>query len=98
MRYASDSAPAGATNQTNGVLKGRRRLGSRIRSTNTPVQTITNASSVPIDTSLAASRTGRIAAGIATASPVTIEVMYGVRKRGWIFWTNGGNSPSRDML
>src|SRR5919107_1983126 len=82
MRYAEERAPAGATNQTSGVLKGRGRLGSRILSTSTPQQTITNARRVPMDTSLAASRTGRMAAGIETASPVTIDVMYGVRNRG----------------
>src|SRR3954466_15005966 len=82
IRYAAERAPAGATNQTNGVFKGRGRLGSRIRRTSTPQQTITKASRAPMETSLAASRAGRMAAGIDTARPVITDVMYGVRKRG----------------
>src|SRR2546421_5020858 len=55
MRYAAEKAPAGATNQTQGVLNTRGRFGSRRRSTRIPTDTITNASSVPIETRLAAS-------------------------------------------
>src|SRR5438034_8534763 len=58
MRYAAEKAPAGATNQTQGVLNTRGRFGSRTRSTRIPTDTITNASSVPIETRLAASRIG----------------------------------------
>src|SRR6476620_12085805 len=97
MRYAEDSAPIGATNQTIGVLNGRGRLGSRILNTRTPQHTITKASRVPIDTSLAASLTGRMAAGIETASPVTMDVIYGVRNLGWTRRMKGGSSPSRDI-
>src|SRR2546430_13531246 len=68
MRYAAEKAPAGATNQTQGVLNTRGRFGSRRRSTRIPTDTITNASSVPIETRLAASRIGRIAAKKATRS------------------------------
>src|SRR3989449_9537493 len=73
MRYAAEKAPAGATNQTQGVLNSRGRFGSRRRSTRIPTDTITNASSVPIETRLAASRIGRIAAKNATMTPVTME-------------------------
>src|SRR2546430_8325780 len=59
IRYAAEKAPAGATNHTHGVLNARGRLGSRMRSTNTPTDTMTNASRVPIDTRLPASRTVR---------------------------------------
>ena len=59
---------------------------------------MTKASSVPIDTSAAASRTVRNPAGIATATPRTICVMYGVRYVGWILLTKAGRSPSCDMV
>src|SRR6267378_3871213 len=97
IRYAADRAPAGATNQTQGVLNTRGRLGSRTRRTKIPTETITNASSVPIDTRLAASRIGRIAAKKATATPVTIEVRYGVWNLGCTLLMNGGRRPSRDI-
>src|SRR6267378_7285767 len=97
MRYAADNAPAGATNQTQGVLNARGRLGSRTRSTRMPTDTITNASSVPIETRLAASRIGRIAAKNATTTPVTIDVRYGVWNLGCTLLMNGGSSPSRDI-
>src|SRR5204862_1022335 len=89
MRYAAEKAPAGATNQTQGVLNTRGRFGSRRRSTRIPTDTITNASSVPIDTRLAASRIGRIAAKKATMTPVTMEVTYGGWTLGCSLFTNG---------
>src|SRR5712691_2610609 len=98
IRYAADSAPAGATNQTNGVRNTRGRSGSRTRSTRMPTETITNASSVPIETRLAASRIGRIAAKNATPTPVTTEVRYGVWNLGWILLTNCGRRPSLDIV
>src|SRR5438309_826872 len=52
---SAEIAPSGATSQTAGVLKGRGRLGSRTRRNSTPAETITKASSVPIDTRLPAS-------------------------------------------
>ena len=75
MRYAADTAPSGATTKTAGVLKARGRLGSRTRSTITPIDTITNASRVPIDTRFPASRTVSRDATMATTMPVTIDVM-----------------------
>src|SRR6266496_354919 len=97
IRYNADAAPAGATNQTHGVLNTRGRLGSRTRSTRMPTDTMTNASSVPIDTRLAASRIGRIAAKNATATPVTMEVRYGVWNLGCTLLMKGGSRPSRDI-
>src|SRR6185436_624177 len=72
------SAPAGAVNQIMGALKGRGSPGSRTRSTRMPIETITKARRVPIETRLPASRTVNQPAGIATARPVTIEVIQGV--------------------
>src|SRR6266849_3325984 len=97
IRYSADNAPAGATNQTHGVVNARWRLGSRTRRTRMPTDTITNASKVPMDTRLAASRIGKIAAKKATTTPVTIEVMYGVWNLGCTLLTNGGSNPSRDI-
>src|SRR2546426_9034651 len=94
MRYAAEKAPAGATNQTQGVLNTRGRFGSRRRSTRIPTDTITNASSVPIETRLAASRIGRIAAKKATMTPVTMEGRYGVWNLGGTLFTNGGKQPA----
>ena len=82
MRYIADNAPSGATIQTAGVLNARGNSGSRIRRTRTPIETITKAKSVPIETRLPASRTVKIAEKIATMIPVTIEVIHGVLKRG----------------
>src|ERR1700737_1651022 len=98
MSARAETAPAGATNQTHGVLKVRGRLGSRTRSTSTPTETMTNASNVPIEHRLPAARTLKPAEKIATPIPVTIEVSHGVRKRGCTRLMNGGNKPSRDML
>ena len=55
-------------------MKARGRFGSRMRNTSTPIETITNASSVPIETRLPASRTVRSADTNATPMPVMIEV------------------------
>src|SRR5436190_3111461 len=97
MSVIAESAPAGATNQTNGVLNCRGKLGSRTRSTRIPTETMTNASNVPMEQRLPASRTLKIAEKIATPTPVTIEVNHGVRKRGCTRLTNGGSRPSRGM-
>src|SRR5438309_11732383 len=90
MRYAAEKAPAGATNQTQGVLNTRGRFGSRRRSTRIPTDTITNASSVPIETRLAASRIGRIAAKKATMTAGRMEGRYGGWDLGGTVFGNGG--------
>ena len=82
--------PAGATNQTAGVVNLRGRLGSRTRSTRTPTDTITKARRVPIEQRLPASRTVNTAEKNATPMPVTMEVIQGVRKRGCTRLTTGG--------
>src|SRR5437764_6529480 len=97
MRYSADTAPSGATAQTAGVRNTRGRFGSRFLKTRMPTETMTNASSVPMETRLAASRIGKIAEKNATTMPVTIDVMYGVWNFGWTLRTNGGKSPSRDI-
>src|SRR4029450_655701 len=75
---SAESAPAGATNQTHGVLNLRGRFGSRTRSTRIPTETMTNASNVPMEQRLPASRTLKTAEKIATPKQVTIEVSHGV--------------------
>src|SRR6266516_475349 len=98
MRYSAESAPAGATNQIHGVRNARFSFGSRTRSTMIPMATITNASRVPIETRLQASRTVSRDDTNATATPVTIEVIHGVRNLGWMLLTKAGSSPSRDIV
>src|SRR5438874_208568 len=82
IRYRAENAPMGATNHTHGVLNARGKVGSRMRSTNTPTETMTNASKVPIDTRLPASRTVRSADTNATAIPAMIDVIEGVWNLG----------------
>src|SRR5438045_7599243 len=94
IRESAESAPAGATNQTHGVVNLRGRFGSRTRSTRMPTDTMTNASNVPMEQRLPASRTLKMAEKIATPTPVTIEVNHGVRKRGCTRLTNGGSRPT----
>src|SRR3989442_14774890 len=77
IRYRAETAPAGATNQIHGARNARGRPGSRTRSTSPPTETITNASSGPIDTRLAASRIGRIAAKNATVIAGVDDVVEG---------------------
>src|SRR5437762_13126738 len=82
IRESAERAHAGATNQTHGVVNLRGRFGSRTRNTRIPTDTITNASNVPIEHRLPASRTVNRAEKIATPTPVTMDVNQGVRKRG----------------
>src|ERR1041385_7970336 len=82
IRANAEIAPMGATNQTQGVVNLRGKLGSRTRSIRMPAETITKASNVPIEQRLPASRTVNTAEKNATAIPVIIDVIHGVRKRG----------------
>src|ERR1700740_2393375 len=88
----------GATNQIQGALKCRAKVGSRTRKTRMPTETITKASNVPIETRLAASRIGRIAAQNAPTTPGMAEVTQGGWNFGWIRLTNCGSNPSLDMF
>src|SRR6266536_4859459 len=93
MRASAESAPAGATNQTHGVVNLRGRLGSRTRSTRIPTETMTNASNVPMEHKLPASRTLKTAEKIATPTPVTMKASKGGRKRDGTRLKNGGGGP-----
>src|ERR1039458_10110608 len=72
---SAETAPAGATTHTAGVVNLRGRSGSRTRSTSTPTETMTKARRVPIEQRLPASRTVNTAEKNATPSPVTMEVI-----------------------
>src|SRR5262249_46756445 len=98
IRYNADSAPIGATNHTAGVLNVRGKFGSRSRNTSTPIETMTNASNVPIETRLPASRTVKIAAKMATTIPVSIVVIQGVQNFGCTRLTNSGSKPSSAIV
>src|ERR1700674_4370060 len=65
---------------------------------NTAVQTMANASRVPMFTSSAKMRSGRTAPMAAQQHPVKVVAFQGVRKRSWIAAKNpGGSRPSRAM-
>src|SRR6516162_6841434 len=83
IRAIAEMAPAGATSQTKGVTNFRGKLGSRTLRTRTPAEKITKASNMPIEHKLPASRTVNTAEKNATARPVLMDVIQGVRKRGW---------------
>ncbi len=70
------------TSGTHGVLKGRFSPGCVFRITITPALTSMNASSVPTLTISSRMLSGISIARIATNKPTTIELIYGVRKRG----------------
>src|SRR5579863_1091789 len=91
------SAPRIGTAGTHGVLKGRWRFGRRTRSRQTPMQTITNASRVPMFTSSDRSLIVSTEAKKAAKQPTTIEVIHGVRKRGWMALAHLGSRPSLDI-
>src|SRR6185437_892368 len=86
---SSESISANETNMprigtrgTQGVRKGRGTSGRLTRMIQTPRQTIVKARRVPRLTSFARKTIGKKAARNATKHPMTMEVRYGVRKRG----------------
>src|SRR5215204_1550017 len=78
----------------NGTLNGRGRSGFVRRKTTTPIETMTNANSVPILTSWPSMEIGTSAAITATIAPVIIVVICGVLKRGCTFAAHDGSNPS----
>ena len=61
----------------------------------TPTHTMTNASSVPIETSSPSSAIGKKPATTAATTPVMIVVTYGVWNFGCTLPKTGGSRPSR---
>src|SRR5580700_3460570 len=80
-----------------GVTNARGTSVPRARRIQTPAQTITNASSVPIETKEPRTLIGVNAATVATTRPTRIVERYGVRKRGWMALAHLGSNPSFDM-
>src|SRR5438552_10961558 len=70
------------TSGTSGVLKGRFAVGCVLRITQTPALTNINASSVPTLVISSKTLSGIRVARMETKKPTTIELKYGVRKRG----------------
>jgi len=91
---SATSAESAGTNGTSGVRNGRWRSGFLYRSTMIPIDTMTKASSVPMLTRWPRMSIRVNPAASATATPVTMVVMCGVRNRGWIFLAHPGSSPS----
>src|ERR1700740_3034179 len=85
------------TSGTIGVLNGRFSSGCVLRITQTPALTSTKASRVPTLVISSSTLSGTSVASTATNNPTTMELMYGVRKRGWILLAHGHNRPSRDI-
>src|SRR5581483_5867677 len=69
------SAPIMGTNGTHGVLNGRGMSGLRRRMSHTPMQTITNASIVPMLTSSPRIEMGMVAANSPTKMPTKMDEM-----------------------
>ena len=80
------------------MRNGRGISGLVLRSTMIPAETMTNASSVPIETSSPRRAIGNAPAINAQTMPVRIVVMYGVRNFVWTLLNTGGSSPSRDIV
>ena len=97
IRYKHIPSPSNGTTGLSGARNGRRAPGSEYRKTRTPAQTIANAESVPMFTSESKRSSGTIPARIATMKPVVSVVTSGVRVRGSILETIGGNILSRAM-
>ena len=72
------TADSSGSNGTSGMRNGRGRSGRVRRSTMIPSETITNAISVPMLTSVPSVAIGVKPAAIATTTPVTIVEMCGV--------------------
>ena len=85
------------TKGISGVLNGRSRSGRVLRRIQTPAQTSTNASSVPMLTSCPSSCSGRTPVARPTATPVKIVDRYGVRNFGCTAAPHLPIRPSRDI-
>src|SRR5215475_14948198 len=89
--------PMIGVNGIHGATNARGTSVPRLRRIHTPAHTMTNARSVPIETSSPSTLIGVKAATVATHRPTRIVEMYGVRNRGWILHAHGGSSPSLDI-
>src|ERR1700741_5325880 len=89
--------PMIGVNGIHGATNARGTSVPRLRRIHTPAHTMTNASSVPIETSSPSTLIGVKAATVATHRPTRMVEIYGVRNLGWILHAHGGRSPSLDM-
>ena len=88
------SAPSIGTNGTHGVLNPRIASGSAFRRIMIPTQTMTKASSVPMETNSPKSPIGKRPAKNAAKLPVTMVVICGVLNFEWVFAKLFHNKPS----
>src|SRR5215472_8611822 len=89
--------PIIGVNGIHGATNARGTSVLRTRISQTPAHTITNASSVPIETSSLRTLIGVSAATVATTPPTRIVEMYGVRNRVCTALAHSGKSPSFDI-
>ena len=82
---------------TNGTRYPRFKSGCVRRRTSTPIETSTNAASVPMLVNFATTSIGMKPATTATNTPTIILDRYGVRKRGCTCEKSPGKRPSRAM-
>src|SRR6185312_16120072 len=94
---ALTTMPRIGTSGTSGVLNWRGAFGSRTRSTQTPMQTSTNANSVPIDVMSPTTSPGTKPANAPTSTKNTMFALYGVKYFGWTSENIFGTRPSRDI-
>ena len=87
-------APSTQTTGAAGTRNERGRSGRVLRSTSTPMQTVVNASSVPIETRSPSTLIGSRPARIAAMMPTMIWPTYGVWYFGCTLPNSGGTRPS----
>src|SRR5581483_5445850 len=89
--------PMMGVNGIHGATNARGTSVPRLRSSHTPLQTITNASRVPMETSSLRTLIGVSAATVATQTPTRIVQIYGVRNRVCTVAAHLGSNPSFDI-
>ncbi len=92
-----NSVPPMPTNHTHFTRNGRGSSGFVTRNTMMPMQTVTNASSVPLDTSSPSTFSGSRPPIRPAPMPVSTVENTGVFHSGWQARNGGGSSPSRDI-
>src|ERR1700722_8532254 len=90
--------PRMGTRGTSGVLKGRLRVGSFLRRMITPMQTSTNANSVPMEVRLPATVPEQKADSSPTKTNRIMLLLYGVLNLGCNWENTFGSKPSCDMV
>ncbi len=97
INHPHDTIASNGTQGTNGVRKGRARVGSARRKITIPAATSTKANRVPMLHNSTTSLMFVAAEKTATSTPVKIVVTCGVRNLGCTLAAHWGSKPSRAM-